>query len=125
IISCSPKRRLAQPGMPEDDKLPGIDSLVGLQIVRDTFQSPGPGADGAPLIGLDLQLPGQPRANARLPARRIVGLEVLVPRAHYTIATRKNGLQRPLDRLFHRSITIEAIADEYRHRPLRMLRQTD
>ena len=76
VIGHRDDRRLAVPRKPLDPDLLRVDGLVGLEVVQRAARAPGPGAEGAPIVGLARlplvaqadDTPGQPRSVIGLDA---------------------------------------------------------
>ncbi len=75
-----PERGLAQPRMAHHADALRVDSRVGFQVVQSPAQPPGPGADGAPFVGIGPRLAGsvEQRVNAVLEPVVEVGVDVSI-----------------------------------------------
>ena len=56
VARAGPYRRFAQTREAENRNLAGVDVGIGLEVIEGAAQSPGPCADGAPFVGLDVRL---------------------------------------------------------------------
>src|SRR5205809_7588663 len=70
----------------------GIHEPVGLEIINDSADAPGPGADRAPLVCRGLQPPGRQRLydHALRPGPGAIRLNVLMPHRRISPAARQN-----------------------------------
>ena len=51
VLGAGPHRRLAQARMTDDRNPAGVGVRIGFQIIEHAAEAPGPGADGAPIVG--------------------------------------------------------------------------
>src|SRR5205807_738602 len=61
VLRPRPEDRPAEPRVPLDADAPGVNGLVGLEVIDDPADAPGPGTAAAPLV----RRPGGRRSGPR------------------------------------------------------------
>ena len=87
--------------MAHEHDVAGVDLGRGLKVIERPAQAPGPGADGAPLVGGG---PGLARLveeglDAVLEAVVVIGVDVSIVGGRQRVASGQNSLDRPARRL--------------------------